>query len=105
MIYEKSLKSPFLTEKKYSVSDIINYSEVDAQRMTFMGFQMVTALFCPFQIVVGFLLLYFYIGVSFLAGAGVMMLLMIFTGVFSRILSKKNESLLKAKDKRMKVTE
>ena len=34
LIYEKSLKHPLLTEKKYSVSDIINYSEVDAQRMT-----------------------------------------------------------------------
>ena len=56
-----------------------------------MGFQMTTVLFCPFQIVLGFLLLYFYIGVSFLVGIGIMILLMIFTGIFSTVLAKKNE--------------
>ena len=87
------------------MSDIINYSQVDAQRMTSIGFKMTTVLFCSFQIVIGLLLLYFYIGVSFLVGVAVMILLMIVTSIFSRVMARQNEELLDAKDRRMKVTE
>lgn len=47
MIYNKALKHPLLTEKNYSISDIINYSQVDAQRMGYLGFQLTGILFAP----------------------------------------------------------
>ena len=94
MIYDKALKHPLMTEKKYSIADIVNYSQVDAQRMTNMGFQLV-ALFCtPFQVAIGLVLLYFYIGVSFLVGLAVMIGLMLVTLVFSKISAKSNDELL-----------
>lgn len=105
MVFNKSLKHPLITEKKFSVSDIINYSQVDAQRMTIMGFQLVALIFTPFQISVGLYLLYIYIGPSFMIGTGVMILLMLFTLIFSKIASKYNDKLLGAKDSRMKSTE
>lgn len=104
MVFNKSLKHPLITEKKFSVSDIINYSQVDAQRMTFMGFQLVALLFTPFQIIIGLYLLYVYIGPSFMIGTGVMIILMLFTLIFSKIASKYNDRLLTAKDSRMKLT-
>ena len=63
-----------------------------------MGFQLVALLFTPFQMIIGLYLLYIYIGPSFLVGFGVMMCLMIFTLIFSKIASKANDKLLKAKD-------
>lgn len=69
-----------------------------------MGFQLVALLFTPIQIVVGMYLLYIYIGPSFLVGTGVMMALMLFTFVFTKISTKYNDYLLKAKDRRMKLT-
>lgn len=105
LIYNKSLRHPLITQKKFTISDIINYSQVDAQRMTFMGFQLVALFFTPIQIVVGLYLLYIYIGPSFLVGTGVMIALMLFTLVFTKISTKYNDYLLKAKDSRMKLTE
>lgn len=105
LVYNKSLKHPLITEKKFAIADIINYSQVDAQRMTYMGFQMVALLFTPIQISIGLYLLYVFIGPSFLVGTGVMILLMCFTLLFSKVASKFNDQLLKAKDGRMKMAE
>jgi ABC-type bacteriocin/lantibiotic exporter with double-glycine peptidase domain len=78
---------------------------VDAQRMTYMGFQVVSVLYAPIQIIIGLTLLYNYIGPSFLVGLGVMIVLMLFTLVFTKISTKGNDQLLKAKDARMKMAE
>lgn len=67
-----------------------------------MGFQMVALLFTPIQIIIGLYLLYVFIGPSFLMGTAIMIILMIFTLIFSKVASKYNDKLLKAKDRRMK---
>lgn len=104
LIYEKSLKYPALCEKKYSISQIINYSQVDAQRMTNMGVQLTSVLYTPLQIMIGIWLMYSYIGVSFCAGLLVMALMITSTFFIAKQISKVNETTLKYKDKRMKVT-
>lgn len=73
--------------------------------MTYFGLQLTSILFTPIQILVGLFLLYWYIGISFLVGLGVMIGLMLFTFLFSKISAKVNDQLLKAKDARMKVAE
>lgn len=90
LIYEKSLKYPALCEKKYSISQIINYSQVDAQRMTNMGSQLTSVLYTPLQIILGIWLMYSYIGVSFAAGMMVMVLMIIFTFLIAKQISKVN---------------
>jgi len=98
LLYEKSLKHPVLCLKKYSVSEIINYSQVDAQRMTYMGFQLTALIFTPLQVIIGLWLMYNFIGISFLSGIGIMILTITLTFVFSKISIKANENVLKAKD-------
>jgi hypothetical protein len=90
LLYEKSLKHPVLCLKKYTVSEIINYSQVDAQRMTYMGFQLSAILFTPIQVLIGLWLMYSFIGISFLSGVGVMILTIGVTFVFSKISVKLN---------------
>lgn len=104
MIYKKALDHPLITEKEFTISDIINYSQVDAQRMTYMGFQLTALIFTPFQIVVGLIMLYNYIGVVTFVGVGVMVFIIAFTLVFTKIAANANDKLLKAKDGRMKIT-
>lgn len=70
-----------------------------------MGYQMGALIYTPVQIIIALILLYLYIGISFLVGLGVMILLMCFTLFFSKIATTYNDELLKAKDIRMKVTE
>lgn len=91
LIYNKALKHPLVSEKQFAIADIINYSQVDAQRMTYLGFQLVCLIYTPIQITIGFVLLYTYIGPSFLVGMGVMLVLMLFTLVFSKVAAKGND--------------
>ncbi len=79
------MKHPVLCLKKYSVSEIINYSQVDAQRMTYMGFQLTSLIFTPIQVFIGLWLMYNFIGISFLSGIGVMVVTITFTFIFSKI--------------------
>ena len=37
MIFDKALKYPSIAEKRFSESDIVNYSQVDAERMASGG--------------------------------------------------------------------
>ena len=98
LIYRKALKYPVLTNKLYTISDIINYSQVDAGRISSIGIQMTSIFTSPLQIVIGLLLLYYYIGISFLVGTGVLLVLLILTFYFSSVYEKVNDDLLKAKD-------
>lgn len=90
LLYQKSLRHPVLCLKKYSVSEIINYSQVDAQRMTYMGFQLAALIFTPLQVLIGLWLMYSFIGISFLSGIGVMLFTITFTFIFSKISIKAN---------------
>lgn len=102
-VFNKALKYPTLCSKEFQTSELINYSQVDAQRMTYLGFYTSAVLFFPVQLGIGIYLMYSFIGVSFLAGIGIIILMGLFIFVNSTLNAKANEKLLKAKDKRMKV--
>jgi ABC-type bacteriocin/lantibiotic exporter with double-glycine peptidase domain len=53
---------------------------------------------------VGIYLMYSFIGVSFLAGIGIILIMAIFILINSRLNAKANVKLLAAKDRRMKTT-
>ena len=103
-IFNKALKYPTLCSKEFQLSELINYSQVDAQRLTFLGFYTSAVIFFPIQLGIGIYLMYSFIGLSFLAGIGVILLMALFILINSKLNAKANEKLLKAKDKRMKAT-
>lgn len=103
-VFNKALKYPTLCSKEFQLSELINYSQVDAQRMTYLGFYTSAVIFFPIQLGVGIYLMYNFIGVSFLAGIGVILIMSVFILINSKLNAKANEKLLKAKDKRMKIT-
>jgi ATP-binding cassette, subfamily C (CFTR/MRP), member 1 len=102
-IYDKALKYPTLCSKKFPTSELINYSEVDAQRMSEMAYSLSDVILLPIQLAVGIYLMYSFIGVSFLAGMGIIFLLAVQTFFMSKLSTKANDKLLTAKDKRMKI--
>ena len=77
---------------------------MDAQRLTYLGFHTTAILFIPFQLGVGIFLLYSFIGISFLAGFGIIIIIGIVMFIINKLNTKANDGLLKAKDKRMKIT-
>lgn len=91
MIYNKSLKYSTLANKKFSEAEIINYSQTDAERLTYAGFQLAAFFYGPIQVIFALLMMYFYVGVSFLSGVGVVMVLMVINYFMSKKINRLNE--------------
>ena len=103
-IFNKALKFPTLCNKKFTVAELVNYTEVDAQRLGDIGWNTSSLVFCPARLIVGTILLYNFIGASFLSGMGVMALVAVLIYFVTKRQTKANEVLLEKKDARMKIT-
>jgi ATP-binding cassette subfamily C (CFTR/MRP) protein 2 len=103
-IYNKALKYPTLCSKEFPLSKLINLSQVDANRLEQLGFYCNAIIFFPIQLAVGMFLMYRFIGVAFLAGIAVILIMGLFIFINSKLMLKTNDKLLVSKDKRMKTT-
>ncbi|XP_029207815.1 multidrug resistance-associated protein 1-like [Acropora millepora] len=103
MVYSKALLLNNSARKESTAGEIVNLMSVDAQRlmdlMTFLN-----ALWSsPFQIIVSLYFLYNTMGVSILAGVGVMLLMVPTNILVSRIARKLQVKQMGAKDLRLKM--
>ena len=105
LIFDKALKYPSISEKEFSEADIVNYSQVDAERMSSGGTELATMITAIPQVAVGVILMYHYTGVAFLAGTGVLILTTTLTYISSKRSYRFNKEILKKKDERMRVTQ
>ena len=94
-----------MSDKTFSEAEIINYSQVDAERLMGLGNQVTTLFHAPLIIVIGLVTMYFVLGFTFLAAIGVMIIIMITSYFITKANKKLNDKTMKAKDKRMKATE
>lgn len=72
--------------------------------MTSLGFYTSAVIFFPIQLGIGVFLMYRFIGISFLAGIGVILIMGVFIFINSKFNARANEKLQKSRDKRMKTT-
>ena len=105
IIYHKSLKYSPMANKKFSEAEIINYSQVDAERLTYVGDQVAAFIEGPLIFVIGLFMLYFAVGISFLSTIGCMAIMLVISYFISKVTVRLNEKALNAKDERMKATE
>ena len=103
MIYKKSLRLSNEGRAAKSTGDIVNYMAVDTQRLqdlTQYGQQLWSA---PLQITLCMLSLYNLVGISMLAGVGVMILMIPINGFIARISKTLQKRQMKNKDARTRL--
>ncbi|KAJ9304029.1 hypothetical protein DTO217A2_6481 [Paecilomyces variotii] len=103
MIYSKALKLSNEGRASKNTGDIVNHMAVDQQRLsdlTQFGMQLWSA---PFQIILCMVSLYQLVGVSMLAGIGMMILMIPLNGVIARMMKKLQITQMKNKDSRTKL--
>ena len=96
-IYSKSLKLSNEGRASKSTGDIVNYMAVDTQRLqdlTQYGQQLWSA---PYQIILCMLSLYQLVGISMLAGVGVMILMIPVNGLVARLMKRLQKEQMKNK--------
>ena len=90
IIYNKSLKYSVEASKEFSEAEITNYSQVDAERLVYVGDQIAAFFYGPLQILVGLGMMYFALGFTFLTTLGLMMLILVVSYFISKISVKLN---------------
>ena len=76
LIYKKSLKVSNATNKKFQLGEIINFVQVDAGKLMMISENIASVLKLPVLIGVCVITLFYFLGVSFLAGIVVILLAM-----------------------------
>ena len=77
LIYAKSLKYSPIADKKFAEAEILNYSQTDVERLTYIGYHLSAILYGPIQIVFGLVMMYVFIGVSFFSGVAVLVIVLL----------------------------
>ena len=71
MIQQKCLRMSPATNKRFKSGDLITFIQVDVNKLNFLCYQSSGLVKLPLILVVGFWLLYTYLGYVFLVGIGV----------------------------------
>ncbi|KAF1981153.1 ABC transporter family protein [Aulographum hederae CBS 113979] len=102
-IYSKSLRLSNEGRAAKSTGDIVNYMAVDTQRLqdlTQYGQQLWSA---PFQIILCMASLYQLVGLSMLAGVGIMIIMIPINGLIARLMKTLQKKQMKNKDSRTRL--
>ena len=104
LIFHKSLKCSLISERKYKDGDIIGYSQIDTENMMYIGSKVAYFVSGVIEVVAGFALLYWFVGLAFLAGLIVLLVLSILTFFITRYGIDLTEKALNSRDARLAAT-
>ncbi|CAK90929.1 unnamed protein product (macronuclear) [Paramecium tetraurelia] len=101
-VMKKTLNVSFQSNKQYKTGEIMNIMQVDLQRILQFNIAVASVIFLPFQIGISFYLLFDFIGISCLAGFGVMILGLLTNFLLGRWGWRLQKQVMVAKDNRTK---
>ncbi|KAH9075967.1 hypothetical protein Ae201684P_012457 [Aphanomyces euteiches] len=102
-VYQKSLVLAASAKAKKSTGEITNLMSIDAQRLQEITNYLHAIWYALFQICISSFLLYLQLGVAFIAGVIVMLLIIPTTAAISRMMRSLQRALMEVKDERVKV--
>ncbi|OQR88954.1 ATP-binding Cassette (ABC) Superfamily, partial [Thraustotheca clavata] len=102
-VYQKSLVLSASAKGKKSTGEITNLMSIDAQRLQEITNYSHAIWYAFFQIIISSYLLYLQLGVAFLAGVAVMLLIIPATAAISKMMRSLQKRLMQVKDERVKV--
>lgn len=102
-LYKKSLKFSLINSKTYNVGELVNYMQVDSQKLRDLPYFIGGVVFLPIQIGLAIFIMYEVIGISFLAGIGALIVTFVFNFLIGKYFTVFQKGLLGAKDARMKL--
>ena len=104
IIYDKILKLSSATNKIFSQGEIINFIDVDVEKISKLVTILPLAVRFPFQVVFGLWFLFYYFGYSLFAGVGFGIFFIIWNYLIGKAREVLQKKVLREKDRRMRAT-
>jgi len=103
-IYEKCLKYSLLRSKDYNEGKLVNLMQTDLEVIIYLFYNIFAVIFLPIQIVAGLLIMFYYVGLAFLAGLAVIVIMGVINYLTGKVYIKYQNKLMEAKDARSKAS-
>ena len=104
LVYEKILKSSVFIKDQISEGEILNFIQVDTEKLNYLFTSLPAAAVIPFNITLSFYYLFSFFGLTFFVGIGMLIIILCIIWIVQYRYLVNMEIMLKKKDKRMKLT-
>ena len=104
LIYEKVTKTSIFIKSQISEGEILNFIQVDSEKLNFLFTSLPKILTVPFNLVVSFYALFIFFGKSFVVGLTILIIMVLIIWYIQHRYLYNTKEMLKKKDKRMRLT-
>ncbi|RLO07598.1 hypothetical protein DYB28_000408 [Aphanomyces astaci] len=102
-VFAKSLRLSSRAQQRRSTGEITNLMSIDASRIQRLTVDLHTVWVVPYLILISCFMLYAELGISFVAGIAVILLVIPITLCLSRVMKRLQKALMEVKDRRVKL--
>jgi len=103
VIYEKILRFSLIRSVEHNAGSLVNHIQVDSERLNYTAWDLANVITLPVVLSVGIYFMWVSVGISFLSGLGVILVMSLINFVFSKMYFKISEKTMEKKDERMAV--
>ena len=104
LIYEKVTKSSIFMKNQISEGEILNFIQVDAEKLNYLFTSLPAIIVIPVNIVISFYALFKFFGLCFFVGIGILVFLIIIIWIIQWRYLVNTKIMLHKKDRRMRLT-
>ena len=104
LIYEKVIKSSVFLKNQISEGEILNFMQVDVEKLNYLFTSLPAIIIIPFNIVISFYYLFSFFGLTFFVGIIMLIIIVLIIWIIQYRYLVNTEVMLKKKDKRMRLT-
>ena len=104
LIYEKVTKTSIFIKSQISEGEILNFIQVDSEKLNFLFASLPKILTVPFNLIVSFYALFLFFGKSFIFGLTILVIMILIIWYIQHRYLVNTKEMLKKKDKRMRLT-
>ena len=104
LIYDKVTKSSIFIKNQISEGEILNYIQVDSEKLNFLFTSLPSIIIIPFNIIISFYALFKLFGLPFLVGVAMIIIMILIIWIVQYRYLVNTKIVLLKKDKRMRIT-
>ena len=88
LIYEKILRFSLMRSAEHNAGSLVNHIQVDSSRLSYAAWDLANVINLPVTLGIGIYLMWVSVGITFLSGLGVILVMSLINFVFSKIYFK-----------------